>query len=176
MLLLFFSVTPLYDKPRQYLTRGPFSRLSGVLVSVFATGPKSRSLKYIQGDGFLRAIKIRSTLSFGWEIKSEAPCRKILQHVKIICKRGIKWLQGKILTPFVHSSYLLPDDCFLVCQRALVDESGVFLCQHHHLTMVLPCSYIIWGMSNRPVGGCSSKTWSHPIDMIKGRGRLFWFV
>jgi hypothetical protein len=24
---------------------------------------------------------------------------------------------------------------------------------------------IIWGMNNRPVGGCSSETQSHPIDM-----------
>jgi hypothetical protein len=52
------------------------SRLGGVVVSVLATGPKGR--------GFLlaRAIKIRSTPSFGWEVKPEAPCRKILQHVK----------------------------------------------------------------------------------------------
>jgi hypothetical protein len=29
-----------------------------------------------------------------------------------------------------------------------------------------PCSYIIWEMNNRPVGGSSSETYSHPIDMI----------
>jgi hypothetical protein len=28
-----------------------------------------------------------------------------------------------------------------------------------------PYSYIIWGMNNRPVGGCSSDTLSHPTDM-----------
>jgi hypothetical protein len=27
-----------------------------------------------------------------------------------------------------------------------------------------PYSYIIWGMNNRPTGGCSSETPSHPID------------
>jgi hypothetical protein len=27
-----------------------------------------------------------------------------------------------------------------------------------------PCSYSIWGMNNRPVGGCSSETLAHPID------------
>jgi hypothetical protein len=51
------------------------------VVSVLATGPKGRGFEPGQGDGFLRAIKIRSTLSFGWEIKPEVPCRKILQHV-----------------------------------------------------------------------------------------------
>jgi hypothetical protein len=41
-------------------------RHGGVVVSVFATGHKSRGFKPGRGDGFLRAIKIRSTLSFGW--------------------------------------------------------------------------------------------------------------
>jgi hypothetical protein len=35
-----------------------------------------------RGNGFLRAIKIRSTPSFGWEVKPEVPCRKILRHFK----------------------------------------------------------------------------------------------
>jgi hypothetical protein len=29
-----------------------------------------------------------------------------------------------------------------------------------------PCSYITWRMNNSPVGGSSSETYSHPIDMI----------
>jgi hypothetical protein len=28
-----------------------------------------------------------------------------------------------------------------------------------------PCSYIIWGINNRPVHGCSSETSSHPAYM-----------
>jgi hypothetical protein len=60
----------------------PFSRLGGVMVSVLATGPNGRGFKSGQGDGFLRAIKIRSTSSFGWEVKPEVKCRKILRHVK----------------------------------------------------------------------------------------------
>jgi hypothetical protein len=35
-----------------------------------------------EGDGFLRAIKIRSQTSFGREVKPSAPCRRILRHVK----------------------------------------------------------------------------------------------
>jgi hypothetical protein len=34
----------------------------------------------------------------------------------------------------------------------------------HHSS---PCSYIIWGMNNRPVGGRSSGTQSHPFDINK---------
>jgi hypothetical protein len=56
------------------------------VVSVLSTGPKGRGFKHGRGDGFLRAIKIRSTPSFGWEVEPEAPCRKILRHVKITCK------------------------------------------------------------------------------------------
>jgi hypothetical protein len=57
------------------------SRLGGLVVSVLATGPKGRGF-----DGILRVIKIRSTPSFGWEIKSQVTCRKILRHVKGLLK------------------------------------------------------------------------------------------
>jgi hypothetical protein len=52
------------------------------VVSVLATGPKGRAFKLFRGDEVLRAIKIRSTPSFGWEVKPEVPCRKILRHIK----------------------------------------------------------------------------------------------
>jgi hypothetical protein len=58
------------------------SRLGGVVVSVFATGPKGCLFKPSRGDGFLRAITIRSTPFFRWGVKPEVPCGKILQHVK----------------------------------------------------------------------------------------------
>jgi hypothetical protein len=56
------------------------------VVSVLATGPEVRGFEPGQGDGFLRAVKIRSTASFGWEIIPEVPCRKILLHVKDLLK------------------------------------------------------------------------------------------
>jgi hypothetical protein len=40
-------------------------RLGGVVVIALATGPKGRGFEPGQGDGFLRALKIRSTPSFG---------------------------------------------------------------------------------------------------------------
>jgi hypothetical protein len=83
-------------------------RLGGVVVSVLATGTKSRGFKPDRGDGFLRAIKIHSTPSFGWEVKPEIPCRNILWHVK------------DLLRSFAHSSYL-PQMSLLV---GLPESSG----------------------------------------------------
>jgi hypothetical protein len=52
------------------------------VVSVFATGPEAHRFKPGRGNGFLRAIKICSTSSSGWEVKPEACFCKILQYVK----------------------------------------------------------------------------------------------
>jgi hypothetical protein len=52
------------------------------VVSVLATGFRVHGFKPGRGDGFLKAIKIRSTPSFGAELKPLAPCRKILRHGK----------------------------------------------------------------------------------------------
>jgi hypothetical protein len=57
-------------------------RLGSIIVSVLAIGPKVRGFKPAEATEFLRAIKIRSTPSFGGEVKPKAPCRKILRHVK----------------------------------------------------------------------------------------------
>jgi hypothetical protein len=57
-------------------------RFGDVVVNVLATGLKGRGFKPRLGDGFLKVIKIRSTRSFGWEVKPEVPCRKIVPHVK----------------------------------------------------------------------------------------------
>jgi hypothetical protein len=48
-----------------------------------ATVAKCRWFIPGRGGGFLRAIKIRSTSSLGWEIKAEFPRRKILRHGKV---------------------------------------------------------------------------------------------
>jgi hypothetical protein len=56
------------------------------VVSVVASGPKGCGFEPGQSDGFLRATKIRSTPSFGREVKPEVPCRKILRHVKDLLK------------------------------------------------------------------------------------------
>jgi hypothetical protein len=59
--------------------------LDGIAVIVLSTGPKVCGFKPGRGDGYLRAIKIRSAPSFGGEAKTSAPYRKILRHVKEPC-------------------------------------------------------------------------------------------
>jgi hypothetical protein len=66
------------------------SRLGGVMVSVLATKPKCHGFEPGEGEGVLRAIKIHSTPSFGWEVKPEVPCRKVLRHFKGLFKSHVE--------------------------------------------------------------------------------------
>jgi hypothetical protein len=52
------------------------------MVSMLVIGLKVRGFKPGRGDRLLRAIKMGSKPSFTGEVKPEAPCRKILRHVK----------------------------------------------------------------------------------------------
>jgi hypothetical protein len=115
--------------------------LGGAVVSVLATGPNGRWFEPGQGEGFLRAIKIRMTSSFGWEVKPEIPCRKILLHVKSLSKSHG---DGETKFPFPSSVLLLAPEMSLLtgpldstggCQSALVDKFGVSHSRYHH-TMV----------------------------------------
>jgi hypothetical protein len=54
--------------------------LGGLVVSALATEPKVRGF-----NGFLRVIKIRSTTSFGGEVKPSVPCRRFTA-----CKRTLR--------------------------------------------------------------------------------------
>jgi hypothetical protein len=56
-------------------------RLGGVVVSVFATGPKVCGSNPAEAMD-LRALRICSTPFFGPEVKPEVPCLKILWHVE----------------------------------------------------------------------------------------------
>jgi hypothetical protein len=122
---------------------------------VLATGPKGCRFKPGRGGGFFRAVKICSTLSFGWEVKLEVPCLQILWYIK----RSLEVFQvliGKfsILRPFF---LLAPDVSANRTARAVVDESGVIPSWHHH-HHGSPYSHITQEMNNRPIGGCSSET------------------
>jgi hypothetical protein len=83
-------------------------RLGGVVVSVIDTGAKGSGFKPGQSDKCLRAIKTRSKSSFGWEVKSETPCRKILRHVidPLTCLR-YWYAKFPLLCPF----FLLAPRC-----------------------------------------------------------------
>jgi hypothetical protein len=73
------------------------------VVSVLATGPKGRGFTPGRGDGFLRAIKIRSTPSFGWEVKPEVLVVRFYGILKIHCSSDTKL---SLLHPFL---LLAPD-------------------------------------------------------------------
>jgi hypothetical protein len=86
------------SKERRYEA---LSRFGGVVVSVLATGIKGRGFRTGRGNVFLWAIKIRSTPSFGWEVKPEVPCRKILRNVKDpLTLLRYRYAKLSILRPF----------------------------------------------------------------------------
>jgi hypothetical protein len=71
------------------------SHLDGVMVIVLAIGSKFRGFKPGLGDGFLGAIKIRSTPSFGGEMNRHLHVERCYGTLKIISKYIIYFL-GKI--------------------------------------------------------------------------------
>jgi hypothetical protein len=58
--------------------------------------PRLAGSKPAEENGFLKAIKILSTPSFGGEVKPLAACRKILQHVKNLSKNERDTSQNKV--------------------------------------------------------------------------------
>jgi hypothetical protein len=56
--------------------------LSGAMVSVLAIGPKVRDFKLVRWRWVLRGVKNPQYAFLRREIKTLAPCRKILRHVK----------------------------------------------------------------------------------------------
>jgi hypothetical protein len=84
------------------------SSIGSVMAGVFSIGPNVRVFKPSRGNGLLRATEIRSKSSFGREVKPEAPCRKILRHVKITWTDDKNSSQGQIhhcLYSFLLSCY-----------------------------------------------------------------------
>jgi hypothetical protein len=131
------------------------SCLGGVTVSV-TDRPKVRRFKPGRGDVFLGAIKISSRPSLGEQVKPEAPCRKILRHVKITCKYEQKYF------PRPYSSFLshVPPACYqttLLVELAGSSDTRIRSfppsTSFHH---GYPCSYITMGVNSSPVGGRSS--------------------
>jgi hypothetical protein len=90
------------------------------MVSVLAIGLKVCGFKHGRGEGILRAIKTCSTPSFGGEVKTKIPCRKILRFVKyhlgsmnkILCK-------AKFIIFFARFSCLLLRDTSGIIAREL---------------------------------------------------------
>jgi hypothetical protein len=67
--------------------------------------PRFAGSNLVEDDGFLRAIKISSTSSFGGEVKPSAPSRKILRNVKKPFEVEAKTLHNaKFIIYFASSS------------------------------------------------------------------------
>jgi hypothetical protein len=59
------------------LNQPPVHVLGGIVISVLATGSNVREFKPGRGRRFLMTIKIRSTTSFGGEVKPSVTLHKI---------------------------------------------------------------------------------------------------
>jgi hypothetical protein len=135
-------------------------------VSVLAIGPKVRWFKPCRDVGFLRAIKVRSTPSFGGEVKPEAPCHNILRYVKNYLQ---VWTRILLKAKFSFISPIPPVCCQKTLLVVLTESSGrrisfpLSTSSFHH---GFPYSNVTWGLNCRSVGCRSSETQSHPIDMI----------
>jgi hypothetical protein len=86
-----------------------------------------------EDEGRSRAIQIRSTTSFGREVKPAVPCRKTQRRVKDPYSMKVI-LVGKFtdISRQVSPPFLL-DVSDGYCQRSLVDESGMM---HNRRVMV----------------------------------------
>jgi hypothetical protein len=98
------------------------------MLSCVLLDPKFTGLNPAEDDAFLRAVIIRSTTSFGKEVKPSAPCRKILRRVKDPCGVWQRYFAGKVSGDFSLSKFLLASLLRVsagICQRVVVDVSGM---------------------------------------------------
>jgi hypothetical protein len=104
--------------------------IGDIVVTVLAIGPKVRWFRPADDNGFLRAIEIHNTTSFGGEVKPSAPCRKIYGMSKKPAQYEIDNSSAKFTAISRHVS---PDSLLGVsagiCHRALMDESGMIRTQ-----------------------------------------------
>jgi hypothetical protein len=101
-------------------------------------------------------IKICSIPSFGGEVSWRAHVIRIYSTLKNPLKFEQKVLnKAKFVVSFASSS----------CFAGRVAREILEKYQEFTPVDVIPPWFFTWGMNNRPIGGCSSETWSHPIDM-----------
>jgi hypothetical protein len=60
-------------------------KLGGLVVACLTLDPRFAGSYPAEDDGSLRAIKIRSTTSFGGKVKKSVPCRRFTE-----CKRTLR--------------------------------------------------------------------------------------
>jgi hypothetical protein len=122
------------------------------MVSVLAIGPKVRRLNPGRGDELLRAI--RSSLSFGEEVKPAATCREILRQVKELYEtlRDISKVKSIISFPILLI-------CYYMTAGTIISELTWKNLKFSPVHMTPPwISMLVWGLNNWPTGGRSSET------------------
>jgi hypothetical protein len=79
--------------------------LGGLVVACLPLHPRLAGSNLAEDDGFLRVIKIRSTTSFGGEVKSSVPCR--FTACKITLRAWKRCFVSKIQRPCFSPMSLL---------------------------------------------------------------------
>jgi hypothetical protein len=112
-----------------------------------------------EDDEFLRATKIRSTTSFGREVKPLIPCCQILRRVREPYEYEMTYFVDKIHGHSSSRFSYFATRWLLVNARALVDESGMVrthkgtqkwspsmgrLARYHSVTVNFVLSSSIW--------------------------------
>jgi hypothetical protein len=94
--------------------------LGDLVVIVLAIGPKFAGSDPAQDDGFLRAIQICSTTSFGGEIKQAVPCCKF----SLLVKRHLQYKRDTCRqNSWTFIAKFLPL-CYWVSLLVTVESSG----------------------------------------------------
>jgi hypothetical protein len=95
--------------------------LGALLIIVLAIDPRFAGSYPAEDSEFLRVIKIRSTTSFGEEVKPSALCRNILRRVKEHCRyeKILVYFVRKIHCHFFAKLLLLRCRCLLITAREL---------------------------------------------------------
>jgi hypothetical protein len=75
--------------------------LDDIVVAHLSLDPRFAGSDPAEEDGFLKTNKIRSTTSFGGEVKPLVPCRKTLRHVKNPYEYEKRYFVGKIQQTFL---------------------------------------------------------------------------
>jgi hypothetical protein len=106
-----------------------FTRLGDIMVSVLAVRLNLLGFKLFPSYGFLRAMNIRRTPSFRWEVKPEAPCLEISSPGS--------------------PDFLLDDSPDRISRQLWwTNQEFPLSISFHHGS---PCSFITWGMNSGPV-------------------------
>jgi hypothetical protein len=125
---------------------------------------------------FFMGEKIHCTPSFGRVVKTQAPCCKILQHVKSHLHVWTEILHKAKFS--VHSP--IPPACYQMSLLVGLPESSCeqvksFLCRHHHSTMVLHAHISLAGWTIGPLKATVQRhsltpsTWSASSSRAEGR-------